>query len=206
MPCRHWLQARTASSVSQVSRDSDDTELRDLQQQALATAQTEAPLGVDVGDGVPIHPVETYKDFERAVALKVRQLRQERAWSQDDLAERMTRLGFPMRQTTVAKLEGTRRPIRAAEVYALAAAFGLPLEALWYVRVPAEPMAIEQMRDELQRADEMIRETRKASSRCSKTWMTFRERRNDVAEAINAAAVRRQSREDADDGEHPETS
>ena len=43
----------------------------------------------------------------------------------------------------LAKLEAAKRPIRAAEVYALAMVFGLPMQALWYLPVPGEPRSIE---------------------------------------------------------------
>ena len=52
---------------------------------------------------------------EMVIAQKVRQLRTERGRSQEDIAERMTHLGWPMHQTTIAKLEAgsaRRAPVR----------------------------------------------------------------------------------------------
>lgn len=102
---------------------------------------------------------EIFEAHEKVIAEKVRQLRTERGWSQDDLARRMEDMGWPMHQTTVAKLEAAKRPIRAAEVYALAMVFGLPIQALWYLPVPGEPWPIERMREEFQRIQDRIAAT-----------------------------------------------
>jgi transcriptional regulator with XRE-family HTH domain len=69
----------------------------------------------------------TQSDPESWVGLRFRELRKERGWSQDDLARRMEELGWPMHQTTVAKLEAGKRPIRLNEVAHLAMLYGLKL-------------------------------------------------------------------------------
>jgi transcriptional regulator with XRE-family HTH domain len=65
-------------------------------------------------------------EHERAFGRNVARLREERDWSQAELARRLTALGFEMHQTTVAKLEAGKRPVRLAEMYALAQVFELP--------------------------------------------------------------------------------
>lgn len=57
---------------------------------------------------------------ERRLGAKVRELRRERGWSQEDLARRLDAFGYQMHQTTVAKLEAGERPIRVNELAALA--------------------------------------------------------------------------------------
>lgn len=98
--------------------------------------------------------------FERHEAIygqKVRQLRTERGWTQAQLAERLNELGWPIHQTTVAKLEAGARPIRIAEADALAVAFGLPMEALWYMPVQGEPWSIARMKSELEHVEDFMR-------------------------------------------------
>ena len=67
---------------------------------------------------------------ETRAGQRVRELRQERGWSQTDLARRLGAYGFDLTQTTVAKLERGARPIRLNEVAALADIFGVPVSDL----------------------------------------------------------------------------
>jgi transcriptional regulator with XRE-family HTH domain len=133
---------------------------------------------------------ELFEMQERVIAQKVRQLRIERGWSQEDLAERMTRLGWPMHQTTVAKLEAAKRPIRAGEVYALALVFGLPIQALWVLPVPGEPWALADMRRRLQETDDYIAELDRYMHTMIVSYAAAMDRRMRVAEALNEAAKR----------------
>lgn len=57
---------------------------------------------------------------------RVRQERKARDWSQAELAERMTKAGYPLHQTAVARIESGKRPTTIQEVYALAAVLGVP--------------------------------------------------------------------------------
>jgi len=66
-----------------------------------------------------------HTDVERLVGLRVRELRAARGWSQEALGRRMTSLGYPMHQTTVAKLEAGTRPLRVSELVALADILGV---------------------------------------------------------------------------------
>lgn len=67
---------------------------------------------------------------EVAFGQRVRELRLARGWSQEDLAERLTALGFQFHQTQIGKLENGGRPIRLNEAGALAAIFEVPLPDL----------------------------------------------------------------------------
>jgi transcriptional regulator with XRE-family HTH domain len=68
--------------------------------------------------------------MERGFGRRVRELRKGFRWSQDDLAARMSAAGFPMHQSTVAKMESAGRPTSIGEVTALASLFQLPLTDL----------------------------------------------------------------------------
>ncbi len=62
---------------------------------------------------------------EQYIGQSVARVRRGRGWTQERLATAMDVRGFPMHQTTVAKLEGGTRPIRVNELFALAEIFGL---------------------------------------------------------------------------------
>jgi transcriptional regulator with XRE-family HTH domain len=70
-------------------------------------------------------------DLEATVARNVRWLREGRGLSQQQLGSDLDLHGFGMLSTTVAELELGARPLRLNEVAAIAAYFGLPIEALW---------------------------------------------------------------------------
>ena len=78
-------------------------------------------------------PVE--HDIAGRFAAAVRAAREARGWSQADLADRMTRLGYGMHQTTVAKIEreavtpGKGRPLSLGEAAGLAHLLSIPLSA-----------------------------------------------------------------------------
>lgn len=55
--------------------------------------------------------------------LRIQRLREARQRSQGRLVEELVQQGFDMHQTTVAKLEAGKRPLRVAELMALAAIF-----------------------------------------------------------------------------------
>ncbi len=63
---------------------------------------------------------------EALVAHNLRVLRKAARLSQEDVAERMTRLGFKFHQTQVAKIENGARPVRFDEVIGLAKALSVP--------------------------------------------------------------------------------
>ena len=100
----------------------------------------------------------------------------------------MEDLGWPMHQTTIAKLEAARRPIRAAEVYALAMVFGLPKQALWYLPVPGEPWPIERMRKEFQQVEDRIAATERALNAMFRIYADQQTERIRLARVLNEAA------------------
>lgn len=70
------------------------------------------------------------RDPERYLGTRVRQLREQFAYSQDQLARLMQEAGFKWGQTTVAKTESGGRPVRVNEAVALAHLFGLTVNDL----------------------------------------------------------------------------
>ncbi len=63
---------------------------------------------------------------EALVAHNLKVLRKAARLSQEDMAERMTRLGFKLHQTQIAKIENGTRPVRFDEVIGLAKALSVP--------------------------------------------------------------------------------
>lgn len=98
-------------------------------------------------------------EFERVIGAKVRLLREERGWSQSDLARRLSDIGLEMHQTTVAKMEAGRRPLRVSEAVAVAQACGLPGNALFWLPVPGETPTLAQAREDLARTEQAAEET-----------------------------------------------
>jgi transcriptional regulator with XRE-family HTH domain len=76
--------------------------------------------------------------LEAKMGAKFRALREERGWSQSEMAEQLGRWGFDLHQTAIAKIEAGKRPIRVAEMYAFAHAFRLPPGAIFYLALPVE--------------------------------------------------------------------
>jgi transcriptional regulator with XRE-family HTH domain len=70
-------------------------------------------------------------DLEAAVADNVRELREGRGISQQQLGSDLFSHGFGMSRTTVAELEAGVKPLRLNEVAAIAAYFEVPVESLW---------------------------------------------------------------------------
>ena len=80
----------------------------------------------------PDHPgtsIPQYLEYtpEYFVGRKVARMREQRGWSQSVLGEKLARHGFELHQTTIAKLEAGKRPIRVNEVVALADVFSVPV-------------------------------------------------------------------------------
>jgi transcriptional regulator with XRE-family HTH domain len=65
--------------------------------------------------------------LEQHVGQQIRERRQAAKLSQAELASRVTAKGYPVQQSTVAKMELGTRPIRIAELYV----FALALEVPW---------------------------------------------------------------------------
>lgn len=69
-------------------------------------------------------------ESSRAFGLRVRDERQQRGWTQGDLATRLASAGYGMHQTTIAKLENGTRPTTVEELFALATVFEMPAAEL----------------------------------------------------------------------------
>ena len=67
---------------------------------------------------------DRYKDIDANIAANVRARREALGISQEDLGERLAEAGFPFSQATIWKIENGHRPVRAAELAALADALG----------------------------------------------------------------------------------
>lgn len=65
-------------------------------------------------------------------AGRVREARNARGWTQQDLANEMGKLGAPMDRTTIAKLEKRQREARINEAVAIAAALDVALTCLLF--------------------------------------------------------------------------
>jgi transcriptional regulator with XRE-family HTH domain len=132
-------------------------------------------------------------NHERVLCQKVAQLREERGWSQAELARRLSAIGFEMHQTTVAKLEAGKRPLRVAEAIALAQVFGLPLIAMFYIPVKGADHGMEYMHGRLTRLDEQIEEISDVRLRAleafAKTYAELSATRFIVADNMRRAAA-----------------
>lgn len=67
---------------------------------------------------------------EQILAIRVRQVRTSRGWSQTKLADWMRTEGVDLSRAVIREIEAGRRHIRLNEAIAAAAALGQPLEAL----------------------------------------------------------------------------
>lgn len=63
--------------------------------------------------------------IEERFGQRVRELRTERGWSQEKLAEEMTAREFQLHQTQVGKIESAGRPVSLGEAAVLAAVLGV---------------------------------------------------------------------------------
>lgn len=79
--------------------------------------------------------------IEKALCQKLKALREGKGWSQAELASRLNDVGYDFHQTTIAKLEAGKRPLRVAELYAFSFAFRMPVQALISVPLSADPIS-----------------------------------------------------------------
>lgn len=103
----------------------------------------------------------TLLGLELSMCDKFRQLREERGWSQLEISEKLADMGIDMHQTTVAKMERGKRPLRVAEMYALGWIFGLPPGAVfWLPSREGMPPSMATMTEQLAAIDEQQNEMR----------------------------------------------
>jgi len=105
---------------------------------------------------------QRHESWEKRFGEVVRGWRQDRNWSQEDVAERLRHQGFEMHQTTVAKIERGARPLRVAEATALADVFGMPIMAVFESSLlPVDyPGELELQRRELELARKRVDNSR----------------------------------------------
>lgn len=70
------------------------------------------------------------EDAEVMFGLGLRHVRQQRGWTQQDLAEHLAGLGLTLHQSVVARIETASRPVRLSEALLLARALGVELQDL----------------------------------------------------------------------------
>ncbi|MDR2454177.1 MAG: helix-turn-helix transcriptional regulator [Bifidobacteriaceae bacterium] len=73
---------------------------------------------------------------------RVRTLRLDRGWTQEEFGKRLGQAGHPMSQPIVANLEAGKRPTRVAEIVAIAAVFAVPIAGLFGPPTPTEDAAL----------------------------------------------------------------
>ena len=81
---------------------------------------------------------QSHEHWEKRFGEVVRGWRQDRNWSQEDVAERLRHEGFEMHQTTIAKIERGTRPLRVAEATAIAKIFKMPIMAVFELSQPGD--------------------------------------------------------------------
>ena len=64
---------------------------------------------------------------EDVAGRQLRVLRQGRGWTQQEVANRMRKLGYSWQQSTIGKIEAAQRPLRLNELADLAATLGVPV-------------------------------------------------------------------------------
>lgn len=67
-----------------------------------------------------------FQDIDQNIATNIREYREARHLSQDELAQQMTVRGFGFSQATIWKIETGKRPVKVSEAAAFADALGLP--------------------------------------------------------------------------------
>jgi transcriptional regulator with XRE-family HTH domain len=70
------------------------------------------------------------RDFGEIVADNLRRLRNDAGWTQAQLAEAMSGVGYDWKRITVAEVEGATRKVSLEELLALAALYGVPMATL----------------------------------------------------------------------------
>lgn len=69
---------------------------------------------------------QEYLEAERRAAANIREQRSRAGMSQEQLATALKMYGFDLHQSTIAKIEAGKRPLRLAELFAFADALSIP--------------------------------------------------------------------------------
>lgn len=73
------------------------------------------------------HPASVREVYSKRLGA----IRRGRGWTQQQLADAMGRVGFPVNRATIAKVEVGKRPMEVSELVAFAAALDVPPTALF---------------------------------------------------------------------------
>ncbi len=93
-------------------------------QESSATYAQQARWARSDAVGEAQKPVFEFR--EKILVERLTALREHMNLSQTDIAKRMTARGFPMQQSTIAKIESHGRPLRLSEYFAICATLGVP--------------------------------------------------------------------------------
>lgn len=114
----------------------------------------------------------TMNKLERIMVEKFRTLREERGWSQVELSERLADFGIDMHQTTIAKLEAGKRPLRVSEMFGLSHVFGMPPGAVFSMTVGEENFGgLEALQEELARTEGVVADFREKAMELFGTYV-----------------------------------
>jgi transcriptional regulator with XRE-family HTH domain len=123
-------------------------------------------------------------DPEEQAGKALRQLRQARNWSQQEVAARMRAYGYDFQQTTIAKIEAAQRPLRVRELADFAALYGVGVQELVY----APTLTLPELDQEIEDVAAQLREARAASAATAQDVEAARAAARD-AETANQAAL-----------------
>lgn len=118
----------------------DPSTLAAVESQQLARELRERlpKQAADISIGELAKARQRHESWEKRFGEVVRGWRQDRNWSQEDVAEKLRHEGFEMHQTTVAKIERGTRPLRVAEAAAIAKVFKMPVMAVFELSLPGD--------------------------------------------------------------------
>ncbi|MEC3995345.1 helix-turn-helix domain-containing protein [Actinacidiphila sp. DG2A-62] len=129
---------------------------------------------------------------EALVAHNMKVLRKAARLSQEDLAERMSRLGFKFHQTQIAKIENGTRLLRFDEVVGLAKALNVPAAHFMTEAVagPDEPdFELQEAGDRVQKAEQEWRTARDIEQGAKARLEEAEREYDEIAERLAAQGV-----------------
>ena len=169
------------------------------QQYARDLREKLPPEAADISINLLAQRRHTHEAWEKRFGEVVRRWRQDRNWSQDEVAEKLRHEGFEMHQTTVAKIERGARPLRVAEASALGAVFDMPAMAVFELSLPndapwwssdGQTAPLREKQELLERANELADRAREKLSSAAEDYAYFLAEVEKIVLALNAAASR----------------
>jgi transcriptional regulator with XRE-family HTH domain len=138
---------------------------------------------------------QIYEYWEKDFGNKVRQWRQARNWSQEDLADRLREQGFDMHQTTVAKIERGTRPLRVAEAAAIATIFRVPPLAVFMGPPPEKlPWSMQQLHETLELAEQNLAAMKELMESSAKRYIEQQAHVFELSNVLNEAGLNAERR------------